>query len=86
MTNEEIRKVFNIPEKKLLLLILQDVNLKDKELEILELYFLHGKTEEQVAEDLGLSRNGLQNIKKRAVEKIKKVWTNDSIIQMILNR
>ena len=86
MTNKDIRKVFNIPEKNLLLLVLQNVNLKDKELQILELCFMNGLTEEEASEELNISVNGLQKIKRKAVEKVKKQWTNNSIIDMILNR
>lgn len=84
MTNDQIRKVFNIPEKDLLQFLLDKVNLSDKELKIINLCLIKGKTEEQTAEILEMSRNGVQKIKKNAYKKLSKVWENDRIIQILL--
>lgn len=84
MTNEQIRRVFNIPERDLLQFLLNKVNLSDKELKILELCLIKGKTEEQTAEILEMSRNGVQKIKKNAFNKISKVWDNDRIIKILI--
>lgn len=85
MTREQIRKIFNIPEKDLLCFLLSKINLTEKEKEVVDNYFTKGYTEEQTAEIMEMSKNGVQNIKKRAYDKIVRVWENDRIINILLN-
>lgn len=84
MTNEQIKKVFSIPERDLLEFMLHKVNLSDKELKVINLCLLQGNTEEQTAEIMQMSRNGIQNIKKKAYNKLRKVWENDRIIKILI--
>ena len=84
MTREQIRKIFNIPEKDLLCFLLSKINLTEKEKEVVDNYFTKGYTEEQTAEIMNLSVTGMKNIKKRAYEKIVKSWENDRIIRILL--
>jgi len=84
MTREQIRKIFNIPEKDLLCFLLSKINLTEKEKEVVDNYFTKGYTEEQTAEIMEMSKNGVQNIKKRAYDKIVRVWENDRIIKILL--
>ena len=84
MTKEQLRKIFNIPERDLLCFLLAKVNLTEKEKEVVDNYFAKGYTEEQTAEIMEMSKNGVQNIKKKAYNKIVKVWENDRIIKILL--
>ena len=84
MTKEQLRKIFNIPEKDLLCFLLAKVNLTEKEKEIIDNCLLKGYTEEYTAEIMEMSRNGVQKIKKRAFDKLNKVWCNDRIIKILL--
>jgi len=85
MTNEQLRRIFNIPERDLLCFLLSKVNLTEKEKEVIDNCLLKGYTEEYTAEEMNMSRNGVQKIKKKAYEKLNKVWENDRIIKLILN-
>lgn len=84
MTNEQLKLIFSIPEKDLLQFLLNKVNLTDKELKVINNCLVKGYTEEYTAEMMEMSRNGVQNIKKKAYTKLSKVWGNDRIINMIL--
>lgn len=84
MTREQLRLIFNIPEKDLLMFLLNKVNLTDKENEIINYCLVKGYTEEYTAEIMQMSRNGIQKIKKKAFDKLNKVWSNDRIISILL--
>lgn len=84
MTNEQLKLIFSIPEKDLLQFLLNKVNLTEKELKVINNCLVKGYTEEYTAEIMEMSRNGVQNIKKKAYTKLSKVWCNDRIINMIL--
>ena len=84
MTREQLKYVFNIPERDLLEFLLRKVNLTDCEKEVIQNCLVKGYTEEHTAEIMQMSRNGIQKIKKKALEKIEKVWNKDRIIEMIL--
>lgn len=84
MTSEQLRTIFSIPEKDLLQFLLNKVNLTEKELKVIDNCLIKGYTEESTAEIMEISRNGVQNIKKKAYAKLSKVWANDRIINMIL--
>ena len=85
MTKEQLRKIFNIPERDLLCFLLAKVNLTEKEKEVIDNCLLKGYTEEYTAEIMNMSRNGVQKIKKKAYDKLNKVWQNDRIIQILIN-
>ncbi len=84
MTKDQIRKIFNIPERDLLCFLLSKINLTEKEKEVVENYYAKGYTEEETAEIMDMSKNGVQKIKKKAYDKIVKVWQNDRIIKILL--
>lgn len=84
MTNEQLRKIFNIPERDLLCFLLSKVNLTEKEKEVIDNCLLKGYTEEYTAEIMNMSRNGVQKVKKRAYDKLNKMWENDRIINILL--
>ena len=84
MTKEQLRKIFNSPERDLLCFLLAKVNLTEKEKEVIDNCLLKGYTEEYTAEIMSMSKNGIQKIKKRAYDKLNKVWKNDRIIQILL--
>ena len=52
--------------------------------EVIDNCLLKGYTEEYTAEEMNMSRNGVQKIKKKAYQKLDKVWCNDRIIKMLL--
>lgn len=84
MTREQLRYIFNIPEKDLLEFLLNKVNLTDKENEVIKYCLVKGYTEEYTAEIMEMSRNGIQKIKKKAFNKLDKVWCNDRVINILL--
>lgn len=84
MTNEQLKTIFSIPERDLLQFLLNKVNLTEKELKIIDNCLVKGYTEEYTAEIMEMSRNGVQKIKKKAFDKLSKVWDNDRVINMIL--
>jgi len=84
MTNEEIRRVFKIPEKDLLDFILNRINLTNKQREVLDLYYRQGYTEEECAEIMNISRNGFQILKKNAKEILDKAWSSDRLINLLI--
>lgn len=84
MTKEQLKAIFSIPERDLLQFLLNKVNLTEKELKIIDNCLVKGYTEEYTAEIMEMSRNGVQKIKKKAFDKLSKVWDNDRIIHLIL--
>lgn len=84
MTREQLRFIFNIPERDLLEFLLNKVNLTDKEYEVIKYCLLRGYTEEYTAEVMQMSRNGVQKIKKKALDKLDKVWSNERVVNMLL--
>ena len=85
MTSKQLKKIFSIPERDLLYFLLAKVNLSEKEKEVIENCLVKDYTEEYTAEEMNMSRNGVQKIKKKAYGKLNKVWENDRIIKLILN-
>jgi predicted DNA-binding protein (UPF0251 family) len=84
MTKEQLKTIFSIPERDLLQFLLNKVNLTEKELKIIDNCLVKGYTEEYTAEIMEMSRNGVQKIKKKAFDKLIKVWDNDRVIHLIL--
>lgn len=86
MTKEQLKAIFSIPEKDLLQFLLNKVNLTEKELKIIDNCLVKGYTEEYTAEIMEMSRNGIQKIKKKAFDKLIKVWKDDRIIKLLLDK
>lgn len=86
MTKEQLKAIFSIPERDLLQFLLNKVNLTEKELKIIDNCLVKGYTEEYTAEIMEMSRNGVQKIKKKAYDKLIKVWQNERIIKLLLDK
>lgn len=84
MTKEQLKAIFSIPERDLLQFLLNKVNLTEKELKIIDNCLVKGYTEEYTAEIMEMSRNGVQKIKKKAFDKLSKVWKDDRIVKLLL--
>ena len=84
LKREEIKQVLDCPSKHLLELSLELVNLKDKERSAIELVDIKGNTEERASEMLNISRNSIQNYRRKAYNKFAKVWDNQPLIKQIL--
>ena len=85
MTSKQLKKIFEIPERDLLCFLLAKINLSEKEKEVIDNCLIKDYTEEETAEIMNMSRNGVQKIKKKAYDKLNKVWQNDRIIQILIN-
>lgn len=84
MTTEEVKKVLKSPYKPLVLASLSYVNLTDRELNLLILRYMRGHTQEETAEELCSSVNGLQKWEYVAVEKCRKAWDKLIFVHEIL--
>ena len=84
MTSDEVKKVLKIPYKPLALAALSYVNLTDTELNLLILRHMRGHTQEETAEELDFSVNGLQKREYAAIEKCRKAWEKLVFIDEIL--
>ena len=84
MTNQQLRLIFDIPEKDLLEFLLSKVNLSEKEQKVINNCLVNGYTEEYTAELMQMSRNGIQKIKYKAFKKLSKVWERSRIVELLL--
>lgn len=84
MTTDEAKAVLRSPYKPLALAALSYVNLTDRELNLLILRHMRGHTQEETAEELCSSVNGLQKWEYTALEKCRKAWDGLVFIQEIL--
>ena len=86
MTNRDIKKILNCPSRVTLNLVLDLVNLKDKELRAITLMDIKGNTREETAEMMNISCQAVSKIRDKAFKKMIKVWSNDEIIEEILRQ
>lgn len=84
MTTDEVKRVLHTPYRPLALMALSYVNLTDNELNLLILRHMRGHTQEQVAEEMKYSVNGLQKREYAALDKCAKAWKNLIYIHEIL--
>ena len=84
MTNNEVKCVLKNPYKPFVLMALSYVNLTDRELNLLILRYMRGHTQEETAEEMFCTVNGLQKWEKAALEKCVKAWEKLIFIQEIL--
>ena len=84
MTTEEARRVLHSPYKPLVLAALSYVNLTDQEQNVLILRHMRGHTQEQVAEEIRYSVNGLQKVEYKALDKCAKAWTGLCFVRELL--
>lgn len=85
LTNKDVKKILNYPSRVTLNLVLDLVNLKDKELKAITLMDIKGNTREETAEMMNISCQAVSKIRNKAFKKMIKVWSNDEIIEEILN-
>lgn len=85
MTAEEAKRVLKTPYRPLALAALSYVNLTDRECDLLILRFLRGHTQQEAAEEMCCTVNGLQKWEKTALDKCCKAWDHLLLIQEILN-
>lgn len=85
MNNRDVKKVLDCPSRVTLNLVLDMVNLKDKELKAITLMDIKGNTREETAEMMNISCQAVSKIRDKAFKKMIKVWSNDEIIVEILN-
>lgn len=85
MTTDDVKQVLKTPYKPLALVALSYVNLTDREQSLLILRFMRGKTQQEAAEELNCTVNGLQKWEKTALDKCRKAWEKMIFIREILN-
>lgn len=85
MNNRDVKKVLDYPSRVTLNLVLDLVNLKDKELKAITLMDIKGNTREETAEMMNISCQAVSKIRDKAFKKMIRVWSNDKIIEEILN-
>lgn len=86
MNNRDVKKVLDCPSRVTLNLVLDMVNLKDKELKAITLMDVKGNTREETAEMMNISCQAVSKIRDKAFKKMIKVWSNDEIIKEILKQ
>lgn len=84
MTTDDVKQVLKSPHKPLVLAALSYVNLTDRECNLLILRHMRGHTQEETAEELYCTVNGLQKWEYVALEKCRKAWDKLIFIQEIL--
>lgn len=84
MTTDEAKKVLKTPYKPLALTALSYVNLTDREMNLLILRHMRGHTQEETAEELYCTVNGLQKWEKAALEKCCHAWEKLIFVQELL--
>ena len=86
MNNRDVKKVLDCPSRVTLNLVLDMVNLKDKELKAITLMDIKGNTREETAEMMNISCQAVSKIRDKAFKKMIKVWSNEKIIEEILKQ
>lgn len=84
MTKDEVKAILKIPYKLLVLTALSYVNLTDRELNILILRYMRGKTQQETAEELFCTVNGLQKWEKIALDKCRQAWEKLIFVQELI--
>lgn len=84
MTTAEAKQVLKTPYRPLALAALSYVNLTDRECDLLILRFMRGHTQQETAEEMCCTVNGLQKWEKTALEKCCKAWDRQLFIREIL--
>lgn len=84
MTTDDVKKVLKSSYKPLVLAALSYVNLTDRECNVLILRHMRGHTQEETAEELYCTVNGLQKWEYAALEKCRRAWENLIFVHEIL--
>lgn len=80
MIKKDVKRVLNCPSKSFLQLCLELVNLKEREIKVVELTDLKGFTNEETAEFMNLSVDTISRCRRSAHEKMLKTWSKNDII------
>lgn len=81
MEVQEVKKILESSNKAIIILALQLVNLKNKEINSIELIHFKGYTIQETAEIMNCSINSIKNYKSKAYKKIAEVWGNIDILK-----
>lgn len=84
MEKKDIKLILTNPHKDILDYILSIVNLTERELEAITLVDIKGKTEERASEQMNISLRNIQRTRVSAYNKLEKVWSNSSLVQLLL--
>lgn len=84
LTNEQIRRALEYPYPAVVQFALSLVNLKDREMEVLRISDMEGRTDERTAEVLDVSVRTIGNLKSSAYNKIRIVWSNLPLIHHMI--
>ena len=84
MDKKDIKLILTNPHKDILDYILNTVNLTERELEAITLVDIKGKTEERASEQMNISLRNIQRTRVSAYNKLEKVWSNSSLVQLLL--
>lgn len=75
----DVNIILNMPEIEYINTLLSLVNLTDKEKEIINLYYLNGLKDIEIADKYGIDPRQVSAIKKKAKEKMHSVWKYNSM-------
>jgi len=81
---KDIKYILHYPNKVLVNNLLDDVNLKDKEIVAIRLVDLQGTGEKLASVKMNVSRKTVQNYRRNAYIKIGFVWKDNKIVCDIL--
>ena len=84
VTTDDAKRVLKTSYKPLALAALSYVNLTDRECDLLILRFMRGHTQQEAAEEMNCTVNGLQKWEKTALIKCCNAWEKLIFIQEIL--
>lgn len=84
MTTQDVKTILKTPYKPLALAALSYVNLTDREVNVLILRHMRGHTQEEAAEEMFCTVNGLQKWEYAALEKCRRAWEKLAFAQEIL--
>lgn len=84
MDKKDIRLILKNPYKDILDYVLSIVNLSEQELQVITLVDIKGNTEEYASIELNVTIRRIQKIKRSAYNKFDKVWSNSSLIKVLL--
>lgn len=85
MNEKDINEIFEFSDKRVVDLVIQDVNLSEKEYAVIESIKLRKRTVEKTAEILDISIRNIYRIKEIAIKKIASAWQYNTIVNLILN-
>ena len=84
MTKDEAKRIIRYPVKPLALVALSYANLTDREMDVLILRYMRGHTQEEVAEEMSCTVNGLQKWERAALDRCCKAWGNLKFTEELL--